>query len=331
MALPLIAGAIAAPLIGGLIGADQANKERRAAEDARRQAMEQFANISIPDIEKQLLSLNQYSSAGQYSPEMEQLMQLGPTAMEGIALDPMMRQQQLQALEQMVGISSGEIQPGDEAAFQLATRNASALDQAKQGQILQEMQQRGQGGSGAELLARLKSSQSSADMLNQANLEQAAKMQQARMAALQAQSNMASGLRSQDYGEQTDLAKARDIINQFNTQNSQSVNSRNTGSRNSAQQMNLQNNQNLGNMNTELANKQQISNKSLQQQKFENEKSLAAARAGLYQNEAAAKTAQAGQTAGMWAGGGQAIGNVFSGMADRQNDLEVARLKNNKG
>jgi hypothetical protein len=318
MALPLIAGAIAAPLIGGLIGADQANKERRAAEDARRQAMEQFANISIPDIEKQLLSLNQYSSAGQYTPEMEQLMQLGPTAMEGIALDPMMRQQQLQALEQMAGISSGEIQPGDEAAFQLATRNASALDQAKQGQILQEMQQRGQGGSGAELLARLKSSQSSADMLNQANLEQAAKMQQARMAALQSQSNMASGLRSQDYGEQTDLAKARDIINQFNTQNSQSVNSRNTGSRNSAQQMNLQNNQNLGNMNVDLSNKQQISNKSLQQQQFENQKSLAAAKAGMYQNEAAAKTAQAGQTAGMWSGIGQGIGTAVSAFGDKK-------------
>jgi hypothetical protein len=312
MALPLIAGAIAAPIIGGLIGADQANKDRRAADAARNQALAQFANIDIPDIEKQKLALQEYQLTGILTPEVEALINLGPSAMEGISLDPAARQKQLEALEQMSGLASGQVQPGDIAAFELAKREAGAYDQAKQGQILQEMQQRGQGGSGAELLARLKSSQSSADRLNQAGLEQAKQMQNARMAALQAQSNMAGNLRSQDYGQETDLAKAKDMISQFNAQNAQSVGSRNTGIRNDAQKYNLQNTQNTANMNTELANKQQIHNKGLQQNQFDNSMSLAGAKAGMYGQQADAAQQQAGQTAAMWGGIGQGVGTGLS-------------------
>lgn len=316
--MPLTIGAIAAPVIGGLIGMDQANKDRSAANAARQQALAQFANIEIPDIEKQKLALQEYQITGILTPEVEALINLGPSAMEGISLDPAARQKQLEALEQMSGLASGQIQSGDLAAFELAKREAGAYDQAKQNQIMQEMQQRGQGGSGAELLAKLKSSQSSADRLNQAGLEQAKAMQNARMAALQAQSNMAGNLRSQDYGQETDLAKAKDMISQFNTQNAQSVGSRNTGIRNDSQRFNLQNAQNASNMNTELANKQQIHNKGLTQTQFSNQMDLARGKAGLYGEQATAAQQQAGQTAGMWSGIGQGVGTAISGYGNQQ-------------
>lgn len=288
-------GVAAAGLIAG-----QMNNEKgaKASKDAREQALAQFANIKLPDMEKQKLLLEEYKNTGVMSPELETLINQGPSSMEGISLDPAMRQKQMAALESMAGMSEGKIQSGDMAAFEMARHDAAAADQAKQGQILQEMQQRGQGGSGAELLARLKSSQSSADRLQQADLEQAKKMQDARVAALTSSANMAGNLRSQDYGEQSNLAKAKDMIAQFNAQNAQNVENRNTNTKNSAQQLNMQNAQNVSNMNTGVRNTQQTNNKALYQQQFNNDMGLAAAKSGQYNGIAQSNdTATANQAA----------------------------------
>lgn len=307
--MPLTAGVIAAPIIGGLIGQNQASEQRDAANRARQQALAQFANIELPSVEKQQLMLQQYHLTGQMTPELEMLIQQNPTAMENISVDPRLRFQQMSALESMSGLAEGKLNPADQAAFEMARRNSAAESNAKDNQILQNMQQRGQGGSGAELMARLQSNQSGADRLQQADLEQAKAMQNARMAALTQQANMSGQLRTQDYGEQSNLAKAKDLINQFNTQNSQAVQQRNVGTKNQTQLQNLQNSQNNANMNTDLKNKQQISNKGLLQQQYQNQMQLAGAKAGQYQNQAQVNDNQAAQTAGMWAGVGQGVGS----------------------
>jgi hypothetical protein len=324
--MPLTAAAIGIPLVTSLIGASEAQKRNSAADEARKQALAQFANIEVPDIEKQKLLLQEYQLTGQMTPELEALINMGPTAMENISVDPRLRAEQMSALEAMSGLAEGGISPADAAAFEMARRNSAAEAQAKEGQILQNMQQRGQGGSGAELMARLQANQSGADRLQQAQLEEAKAMQNARMAALTQQANMSGQLRSQDYGEQSNLAKAKDLINQFNTQNAQGVQQRNVGSRNSAQLTNLQNQQNTANMNTDLRNKQQIHNTGLQQQQFGNRMQLAGAKAEMYQGESQAQNKQAAQTAGMWAGVGQGIGTGVAGYANNQNDLEIARI-----
>ena len=334
MALPLVLAA-AAPIVGGLIGQQQAQGQRDDANTARRQALAQFANIELPSIEKQQLLLQEYQLTGQMTPELEMLISQNPTAMENISVDPRLRSEQMSALEQMSGLAEGKMNPADAAAFELARRQSAAEAQAKEGQILQNMQQRGQGGSGAELMARLQSNQSGADRLQQAQLEEAKAMQNARMAALTQQANMSGQLRTQDYGEQSNLAKAKDLINQFNTQNSQAVQQRNVGSRNNAQATNLQNQQNTANMNTDLRNKQQISNKALIADQYQRQLQLAGAKAGQYQAQAQNNDARAAQTAGMWAGGGQAIATGISGYASDQrddakmaNDLRIAQLNN---
>ncbi len=314
----LAAAALAAPIITGAMGQNEASKNRTLSENARKEALAQFANIELPSIEKQQLLLDEYQLTGQMTPELEMLIQQNPTAMENIAIDPRLRAEQMSALEQMSGLAEGKMNPADAAAFELARRQSAAEAQAKEGQILQNMQQRGQGGSGAELMARLQANQSGADRLQQAELEQAKAMQQARMAALTQQANMSGQLRSQDYGEQSNLAKAKDLINQFNTQNAQGVQQRNVGSKNNAQLTNLQNQQNTANMNTDLKNKQQISNKGLLQQQFGNQLQLANAKAGQYQNESQAQAQQAAQTAGMWAGAGQGIATGLAGFANKK-------------
>lgn len=317
MAWQALAG-IAAPIIGGLIGNEMARGAESDAEDARKNALAQYLNMKAPTVEEQLLSLKEYQTQGELNPMLEQLMQQGDSRLQDVQVDPRLQAEQMAALEQMSGLASGQLKPADVQAFELARRSAAGEAQAKQGQILQEMQQRGQAGSGAELLARLKSSQSGADMLSEAQMQQAKMMQEARMQALQSQANMATGMRSQSYGEQADLAKARDAISNFNTQNSQNVQARNIQAQNQAQAANLTNKQNTANMNTETANKQQIHNKNLLQTRFQNQMGIAAGTAGQYGAQANASQQQAANIQGMWSGIGQGAGTALAGMGKKE-------------
>ena len=300
-------------VVGGLVGADAAGKDRDAANQARRDAMAQFAGIKPPSIDEMTLALENYQNTGIMTPELEQAIALGNTDLENITSDPRLKSEQMAALSQISGIASGAPQAGDMAGFELARQNAAGEAQARQGQILQDMQQRGQGGSGAELLAKLKGNQSSAQMLANADLEQAKAMQQARLQALQSQSTMAGNMRNQDYSEQANLANARDAIAKYNAQNSQGVQHSNVSAKNQATASNLTNAQNIANMNTETKNKQQIANKGLHKQNFDNQMSLASAKAGQFGNQAAASDAQAKQTAGMWSTIGQGAGDMAIG------------------
>lgn len=302
--------AIAAPVVGGLLGADQAKGARNDANNARNEALAQFAGLTIPDIEAMKLNPELFSSEGNLSPELIALITQGDTALSGVSTDPRLRQSQVDALGQMSQVASSGMTPGDQAAFELARRNAAAEAQAKQGQILQNMAQRGQSGAGAELAASLQNAQSSADRMQVAQLEEAKARQAAKMAALTQQANMASSLRNADYTESANTANARDAIARFNAQNAQQVGATNTGARNSAQASNLANNQNIRNQNTQLSNTAQQNNKGLLQQKFNNEIQLASGRAGILNQNANAQDNQAGQTAGMWSGIGQGIGTV---------------------
>lgn len=300
----------AAPIVGAITGNAQSQGDRGRAEGLRNQALAEFSNIQIPDIEKMKLALENYGSAGTLTPEMIQLISQGETALENVNIDPRLRQSQMSALDQMSGIASSGMSEGDMAAFEMARRNAASEAQAKQGQILQNMAQRGQSGSGAELAASLANAQGSADRLQQAQLEEAKQRQAARMSALQQQANMSSGLRSADYSEQSNLANARDAIARFNAANAQQVAQANTGARNTAQASNLQNDQNIRNQNTGLANTQQQYNKNLQQQQFQNQMQRASGMSGQYNANANQADARAQRTVDQAVGIGQGLNDV---------------------
>lgn len=280
----------------------------REAKKSRQVLREQAAAIDAIQLpELQQLFLDQLSSAGTLSPELEQALALGPSAMEGVSVDPRLKSQQMKALEQLAGVAETGMTPADQAAFELARRNAAQENQAMQGQILQQMQARGQGGSGAELIARLKGSQSAADRLQEAQLEQAKAQQAARMQAMNQVGNLSSQIRQQEFSEQSDIAKARDLVNQFNLQNQTAAQRANVQAKNLAQQQNLQNQQNIMNQNVALRNQQQQFNKGLAQQNFANALQKQAAKSGVtgqISNSYAQSAARAGGLEGQLIGAG---------------------------
>lgn len=296
-----------ASIIGAAIGAQEAQSDRDAANRARQQALAQFDGISLPDIDSQTMTPELLEFLGNFQAQQEGNINVDPSLMGGIVIDPRLEQAQMAALEQLSQIGETGLMSGEKAALNQARRGSAAEAQAKSSQIMDNMARRGMGGSGAELAAQLQNAQSSADRQSQESDRLMQMAQERALNAIGQSASLAGNVRNQSFSEQSAKAKAQDAINQFNTANQQGVQQRNVASTNAANLRNLGLQQEINNSNVGAKNAAQAQNKALIQQQFNNKMGLAAAKSGQYGNQAGASDAQAGRTANMWAGIGQGI------------------------
>lgn len=312
-------------IAGSAIGNQQASADRRSAANARQQAISQFMNLQLPDIDKQKITPELLEYIGDLQMQQEGALNLGPSEMQGVSTDPRLADAQMGALSQLTEIGETGLLPGERAALNQARRGAAAESQAKSAQLLDEYARRGMGGSGSELAARLQSAQSGGDRLSQENDRLMQMAQQRALSAISQQGNLAGQIRGQSFGEQSDVAQAQDAINRFNTANQQSVQQRNVGANNAATQRNLSEQQRIGEARAGQKNMAQQYNKELQQQQFSNQLNLAAGRAGQFTGAANASQQQAGRTADMWAGIGRGAGTAIAtynqGQKNDEDDL----------
>ncbi len=290
----------------------------------------------IPGITEQELNLLLPQIVGELTPEMESYIDAGETAMAGIEADPRLRNAQLSALDYLSEIGETGLTAADRAAMSEIRRNTQSDAQAKQAQIIQDMAQRGTGGSGAELAARLSGSQAASDRMSR---ESDALIQQAQNRALQGitqSAGLAGEMRGQDFNQAGQIASARDAMNRFNTQNQQSLQQRNVGARNQAQLQNLQERQRVADAATGLKNQQQQYNKNLLQQQFQNRALVTQGRAGLASQQAqASQQADAATKGALYGTIGSAIGGAMMlSDEDMKKDIkkttgELRKLLNN--
>jgi len=143
---------------------------------------------------------------------------LDKSEMTKIATDPRLAEAQYSALDTLDEVAKEGMTKEDAYALE-GIRQRSARDEAAQrGAVLQNLAQRGLGGSGAEISARMMAAQGGANRASQQAMDLA---QQRRAAALQAvmqRGNMATGMRGQQFGEKSAIAKSQDAINKFNAQ-----------------------------------------------------------------------------------------------------------------
>lgn len=305
-------------VIGGIMGQNAARGSYDAARDAQNSALQQYLGLNIPNVADQQLALQQLQSAGSFNPQLQQALQVGPSAMEGVHVDPRLAQAQMSALNQLSQTGQMGMSPAEAAALQQINRDSQAQAQAKSQQILDNMARRGMGGSGSELAAQLQNAQSAADRSSQQGLQTAQMAQQNALQAISQAGQLGGQIGQQQFGQQSDIAKAKDYINQFNLQNSQNVQGRNVDTSNQAALHNLTNQQNIMNQNTGIANQQQQYNKGLLQQQFNNQIAKASGVAGQYQGIANTNNQQAGRTADMYAGVGRGVdtgvGALYNGL-----------------
>lgn len=318
-------------IIGGARAADAQKDAARRAEETARQAQQMITGIELPEIEQQKLALEMLQQVGEFTPEMLQALEYEPTAMEDISTDPRLASAQMQALEQLGIVSEGGMTDADRAAIEMARRDVDAAQTAREQAILQDMAQRGIAGSGMELALKLQSAQQAADRQNQAALDQARATQARALQALSDQGVLAGQVRRQDFGEQSDIARAQDRIREFNLRNQQRIADTNVSARNQAQKTNLATAQEIANRNVGLRNQQQQFNRGLLQQQFQNELQRAQAAAGQAANIGNAQLAIGQADANFYGGIGSAIqGAANVGAAAYMDDGKSGNKKKGK-
>lgn len=277
----------------GLTDSGAADKSMRQATALTREQMKRLDAIDLPDIEKMRIALQNPELVGLLEAE-----QLGPSALEDISTDPRLKADMMAALEGLRERANTGLTEQDKFAMEELMGQVGAQEKSQRAAIEQEMARRGTQDSGTALMAKLQGSTSGANSARQQAMQMAAQGQQQRMAALQGLGQQASGMQAQDFAQQGQVASARDAIAQANAMNRQNVASQNLAAR-----------QNIENQRANLANQQQMYNKGLYQQQFQNELAKAGAQGQATGNLAGMYAQQAGAQA-------QADASVMAGMAN---------------
>lgn len=307
----------------GVMGSEAARGQTRSAERARKDALSALSNVYVPTVEEQQVALQNPELIGEYQAILEQNPDQLSTEMGGVSTDPRLAQAQMQYLEALGQQGQTGLTATDRNAFDQLQRGVASQEQSRQNAILQNMAQRGVGGSGMELAARLQSSQSGADRAQQESMALAAQAQQRALEAQAAAGGLAGQMRTQEFGEKSDIARAKDIMGQFNQQNQLATRRGNVQEQRQTQAGNLQMRQSMENQRTNTANEQEKLNKALLQQRFSNELGRAGGQAGQYNVMGNAAQQGAAATGQNIANIGGAVGSGLSAyFQNKDNELD---------
>lgn len=283
-------------VLGGLTAGDAqrsaANKAYKAQKESLIRMQEMLESIGIPSIEAQKIALEAPEYAGDLIVE-----NLGPSALESIQTDTRLADAQMDALRELQNIGEVGLTPEERAQRAEMLREGAAQNQAQQQQILQSMAQRGNLDSGASLIAQLQANAQQGQDARRQSEQMAADVASRRRDAIMRASGMAGNMEQAQFGRQAQQASAADRINQFNVQN-----------RMRGQERNLDARQGQSNTEAQLANQQQMYNKGLIQQDYQNRMARATGQADLVGQMGQAKANRALQQ-------GQASAQQASGIA----------------
>lgn len=201
--LPLIV--VAAGLIAGQV----ARTIGKNKADGKRKTQDEIYKDIISDFEK-MPPAEQEKFAEQ---------QLGPSEFAKLKASPALQDAQMRALAQFDEIQdAGGLTLADQAAQNKLLNKSARAEASGRNAIQQNMAARGTLGSGSELAMSLANAQASADRGNQNAMDTAAQAQNRVLDSIMAEGNMATGMRTQDFGEKSAKARAADEIARYNAQ-----------------------------------------------------------------------------------------------------------------
>ena len=261
--------------MAGIFGGGDAGKsEMEKANKLMQDNIARLEAIGIPSIEAQKIALQTPELVGQLEAEV-----LGSSAMQGVQEDPRLKAAQMSALEDISNIAkSGGLDATAKLNLEQGLGRVAGAEQAR----LQTLREDPTLGQGQKLALQIQAIQGAGQSQKDIALQTAAQAQQARMAALGQQGSMATQMSQQQLALAGQKASAADVINQFNTQGRQGVNQFNAQNRIATQR---------GVENTR--NQQEMYNKGLFQQEFQNKMAKVGGITGQQTNLANQYTQQA--------------------------------------
>jgi hypothetical protein len=298
-------------LLGGLFGGGESAEEKML-----RDSMAQIDALEVPPEEKRRIKYELLQKIGEYKPELETAITAKDTELSNVQVDPTLRQAQINALTRLQQVGTEGLTLEDKATLEDALGQSARQASAQQQGILQNAAQRGVLGGGQELAAQLAGNQAAAERNYQGARDIAALAQRRMLEGTLQAGQLGGNLRQQDYGEQSDRAKAQDIINRFNTEMQSGVQQRNVSAKNLGQQSELGYTRDIAAKNTTLRNLQQEKNTDLARQVYQDQLDKARVKANMAQRAgSAADTADQHAKEG-WGKVGSTIGQISSAADD---------------
>lgn len=275
-------------------------------------ALAELQGVKQPTEDQLKLILPRLVEQGRITPEQAQTFLQGGTAFEDIGGDPTLRDAQVSALQQLQDISAGGgLTAMDKAKIAEIESRQGQQERGAREAIIQTAAERGRGGSGLELAAQLESQQGSATRAAQQGTDVAAMAQERALQAIMQGGELGGKIRTQDFGEASKVAEARDALQRFNLENMRSTEEANVGRRTAANEANLAAKTRTAELNAAAGADEARARAAAPQQVFENAQDRAKAIAGQYDEQAKTRRERAnakGQFIGSLIGAGGQIG-----------------------
>lgn len=312
--LPLIAaGAVSA--LGGITASLAGAADQQKANDALTEAYKQITAIGAPpDLAKQII-YDKFNQVGLYTPELQKAVEQHYSNLANVNPDATGRTAQVGALQKLNNLSNVGVTATERAALNKITSQASRDNASKQAAIVQNMQARGQAGSGAELAARLGATQSGTQLASQQADDLAAQANSRALDAIRGSASLGGTLRSQDTALATTKAQAADELNRFNVVQKQAVQNANVNAQNAAQKQNLAESQRLNDVNTQQTNQEKLRESQGAEQTWLDSLKLAQQKQSALQAKADIYNKSAQTTRNTIGGVGNALGDAIGSAA----------------
>lgn len=305
----LAIGAVAAPVVGGVIGNMASAGDRDAANAAYQDALDTIKAVGAPPDLSKAIILQKFQQAGVLTPELEEAVHIDASRMENVKAPEDLKKAQQLALSSLQERGRAGFTAEDRAGLNKILGAQRREAEAKRQQILQNMQQRGMGGSGAELIAQLQGAQAADEGASERSVDLSGQASRNALEAMLQSGNLAGNIRGQDVGEQQAIAQAQDRINAMRAENAANVQMRNIGSRNRAQEANLSEKQRILDRNTEQANDELRRQQEAKRQYWLDRLRLAGEQSGAMQQRGQQYDKSAQRTTDQWNKMGQGVGS----------------------
>lgn len=224
----------------------------RAKKKGVDRAADRLKGVKVPQAEALQPKYKRPTSAGTYSPALEQEVTLGQTELGNVPGTG--REAQLRALADLGRMAGdGGLAAEDRAALSGALSDIATQERGQREALGASARRQGAGGSALDLVRQQIAQQGAAERASRTGLEIAALASQRRQQALQQLGAQGGQLRDAD----SERARAQDEINRFNASNLASTRAANTAAVNDAALRNLGEAQRLRDADTDLANREE--------------------------------------------------------------------------
>lgn len=310
----IAAVAAGAAIAGGVAGAIERSNASAAAKELMKQRLEEFTRVGTPPETSLPLILQEFKQQGVITPELEKQINIEASKVAQIKEDPQLREAALQGLQLLQQRSERGFGAEEEAAFAQARQEAGKESQGRLQSILQQMQAKGMGGSGAELAAQLSTSQAGDEQLAAEGQRIAAERAKASRDAIGALVSGSTQLRGQDFDIAKAKAAAEDELNRFRVGMEADQQARNIAAKNRAMELNLAEKQRIADANTAMANAEQARQNDARLRDWNSKMDYARAKGGIYNDQASQRLREGEAAAQGWAQIGQGVGGAVTGI-----------------